>query len=482
MPRRARISHLRKVQALAFACGVPGLLACILLLLGGEFTSKVWITVLVLGCGGWFFFAMRLQAAIVRPLQTASNMLSGMREGDFTLQASYVDASDPLGQVMLEINLLREVLSEHRLGAIEANALLDKVLDEVDAAILAFDGDGRITLANEAAARLVGRTSGDALVGLTADSVGLAALLAKDCCETIPHPLPHRPGRFLVRQGIFRDGGRPHALFILIDVSRNLREEELQAWKRLIRVLGHELNNSLAPIKSIANSLSRLLCNRTTLDAEDRQDVVESLEVIETRAESLSRFMRDYARLAKLPQPSLRATELRPLVQRVANLSEHIAVAVDPNAPDLIVQADPDQLEQVLINLTKNAVEAVLEESPLQPPARARTQPGFEAAPVRVTWRVERGQLRLFIEDEGPGLANLENLFTPFFSTKSSGSGIGLTLCRQIIEAHRGTLHLRNREDVAHGCRAEIVLPGSSTPTAPHHPAEDLPDTLVEID
>jgi len=476
MPRRSRLSHLRKVQALAFACGLPGLIGCISLLLAGDFPSKVWVTILILGLGGWLYFALTLQGAIIRPLQTASNMLSGMREGDFTLQASNVDPRDPLGQVMLEINLLRTVLSEHRLGAIEAHALLDKVVDEIDAAVFTFDPDNRLTLCNRAGATLLDLDDRQDLRGRSAGELGLHHALAAQGNSLVSHPLPERAGRFLVRRGAFREDGQPHSLLILIDVGRNLREEELQAWKRLIRVLGHELNNSMAPIKSIANSLSRLLQNRTTLDEEDRQDVVESLEVIESRADGLSRFVRDYARLAKLPAPSLRPTELRPLAQRVANLSERIDVRVDPAAPDLVIRADPDQLEQVLINLSKNAVEAVLEEGPSHPPFEATEADDPARAPVQIRWLQNQDTVHLFIEDRGPGLANLDNLFTPFFSTKAGGSGIGLTLCRQIVEAHGGTLHLRNREDVAHGCQAELTLPAATLESDLAEPASHALD------
>ena len=482
MPRRVRFSHLRKVQALAFACGLPGLISCLLLLAFGDFASKVWITIIVLAGGGWLFFALRLQGCIIRPLQTASNMLSGMREGDFALQASYIDANDPLGQVMLEINLLREVLSEHRMGAIEAHALLEKVVDEIDAAVFTFDPQGQLTLCNRAATELLDRKDGTSIIGKSAQRLGLETALKVERNTVIAHPGEDRNGRFLVRRGNFRENGQPHSLLILIDVGRNLREEELQAWKRIIRVLGHELNNSMAPIKSIANSLRRLVGSRPTLDDEDRADVLDSLEVIETRADSLSRFMRDYARLAKLPPPNLRTTELRPLVQRIAGLNERLAIGVDPDAPDVVVPADPDQLEQVLINLSKNAVEAVLEQRGRDGRSPKSSHSPFADTLVRIGWRVQDGYLRLFIDDLGPGLANLDNLFTPFFSTKPGGSGIGLTLCRQIVEAHGGSLRLRNREDVAHGCRAEVALPlhAKRTLPAPPRPPE-APEAPVPI-
>lgn len=442
MPRRRkRLNHLRKVQILAFMCGFPGAAATLIVLFAGEYSAKVILTLSVFVLGFWIYFALRLQALIVRPLQTASNMLSALREGDLSLKANYVHSTDPLGQLMLEINLLNDVLSEHRLGAIEAHALLDKVLDEVDAAIMTFDPDRRLILANQAARALLGVGSGD-LSGHTASQLNLQQALDLPPNATVANLREGHPGRYSVRKGTFRESGLPHELLILIDVSQPLREEELQAWKRLIRVLGHELNNSMAPIRSIAESLTKIV-GRENLDQEDRSDLREGLQIIQQRSDGLQRFVTDYARLAKLPPPSPQPISLRSLAHRVASLTADVRIVVLGTSPDVEVLADPDQLEQVLINLVKNAVEA------------ARETNGC----VEIFWHTqENGSLTLDILDTGPGIANPENLFIPFFTTKQGGSGIGLTLSRQIVENHKGRLELANRTDTP-GCRARIVLP-----------------------
>jgi signal transduction histidine kinase len=247
-------------------------------------------------------------------------------------------------------------------------------------------------------------------------------------------------GRWALRRSTFRQHGQTHQLVVLADLRQALREEERQAWQRLLRVLGHELNNSLAPIRSISGSLGQLMA-REPLPADWRQDLKEGLAIISTRAEALSRFMGDYARLARLPQPKLQPVELGPLLNRVLGLEHRLKVALT-TGPEAMVSGDPDQLEQLLINLVRNAVDASSE-----------TKGG-----VCCTWRKAGAQVEVRVEDEGPGLSNTANLFVPFFTTKPSGSGIGLALSRQIAEAHGGSLTLENRSGHA-GCVARLLLP-----------------------
>ena len=255
--------------------------------------------------------------------------------------------------------------------------------------------------------------------------------------------LPGGAGRFESRGSTFRQGGLPHRLLVLANVSRALREEERQAWQRLIRVLGHELNNSLAPIKSIAGSLESLLA-RKARPADLDEDMRRGLAVIAARSEALSRFMEAYSRLARLPPPQLQPVDVGQLVRRVAGLETRLAVDVQ-EGPETGVRADPDQLEQLLINLLRNATDASLE-----------TGGGVEVGWTRP--RRRPSYIEVWVQDEGPGLPNTTNLFVPFFTTKPQGSGIGLVLSRQIAEAHGGALTLENRSDRA-GCVARLRLP-----------------------
>jgi signal transduction histidine kinase len=292
---------------------------------------------------------------------------------------------------------------------------------------------------NRAGEKLLARPP-ERLLGRKADELGLDEFLGSEPGETLQIAFPGGHGRYGVRRGTFRERGLPHQLLVLSDLSRALREEERQAWQRLIRVLGHELNNSLAPIKSIAASLESILAiDPLPHDWED--DLRRGLAVIGSRAESLSRFMAGYARLARLPRPTLRAVDVEEWVRRVGGFETRLPVEVRPG-PKVTIQADGDQIEQALINLVRNAVDATLE----------------TGGGVAVGWRADRTGVDIFVEDEGPGLSNTSNLFVPFFTTKQEGSGIGLVLSRQIAEAHGGTISLENRAN-GRGCIARMRLP-----------------------
>jgi nitrogen fixation/metabolism regulation signal transduction histidine kinase len=246
-----------------------------------------------------------------------------------------------------------------------------------------------------------------------------------------------------LRRTSFREGGRPHQLLVLADLSQPLREEERAAWQRLIRVLGHELNNSLAPIHSIADSLVMLLCRPVTQRSGDwEQDIEGGLEVIASRAEALSRFMGGYSKLARLPAPVIRDCEIEPLIRHAAAFEVRLPVTIHPGIP-IILPLDSDQMSQSLINLIRNGADAALE----------------TGSSVDVGWKVEEAFVEIYVDDGGHGLTNTTNLFVPFFTTKPRGSGIGLVLSRQIIEAHAGSLVLMNRPDGKEGCRAVVRLP-----------------------
>jgi nitrogen fixation/metabolism regulation signal transduction histidine kinase len=339
---------------------------------------------------------------------------------------------------MAEINTLSDTLRTQRLGAHEATALLHAVMAEIDVAIFAFDRHGKLALVNRYGEHLLGRLAHE-MLGQSAADLGLEP---EQATGSRVHDIefPGGAGRWEIRRRAFWQGGEPHALVVLSDVSQPLREQERHAWQRLIRVIGHELNNSLAPIKSIAGSLAALL--RTTPQPTDwRDDMERGLTVIESRVDALNRFTAAYARLARLPSPRRQPVAFSPLMRRVVQLETRLSVGL-AQGPDVAVSADPDQLEQLLINIVKNAVDAALE----------------TGGHVCASWGRVDSMLEVRIDDEGPGIPNTGNLFVPFFTTKPGGSGIGLVLSRQIAEAHGGTLTLQSR-DVAHGTRATLRLP-----------------------
>src|SRR5437773_747472 len=435
----ARLRFDQRILLLALAAGLPAALVALILLWTGSYTPKVQWTLTVFIVGVWTGCSFSVRHRVVLPLQTLSNLLAALRESDFSIRARGASGDDPLGAVMLEVNVLASTLHDQRLGAIEAGALLRTVMVEIDVAVFTFDGAHTLRLVNRAGERLLARPA-ERLLGRTADELGLRTCLAGHSPRIEDVAFPGASGRWEVRRTTFRQEGRPHQLLVLADVSRPLRDEERQAWQRLIRVIGHEINNSLAPIKSIAGSLESIL-SRENLPGDWNDDMRRGLAVIAARSGSLSRFTTAYARLAKLPAPRVESVAVSALVRRVAGVETRLAVRIDP-APDVTIRADPDQLEQLLINVLHNAVDAALD----------------TGGNVTVGWKRDARSVELWIDDEGNGLPNDSNLFVPFFTTKPGGTGIGLVLSRQIAEAHGGVLTLENHAD-HRGCRAYLRLP-----------------------
>lgn len=423
----------------------PGVVVAeIFLWLSAHSVEFKWTITLVLALA-WMIGTSALHGQVIRPMQTLSNMVAAIREDDFSFRLRGGSREDSLADLIFEINSLATRLQQQKVSALEATALLKKVLMEIDVAVFTFDQQQHLTIVNRAGEQLMGRIS-PRMLGLTAQELGLAEFLQTTEPQTVQMTFPGKHGRWAISHTSFRENGVPHQLLIVSDLSRALREEERQAWQRLIRVLGHELNNSLAPIKSIAGTLASLT-SRASMPEDVTDDMRQGLRVIENRVESLNRFMQAYTQLARMPAPTRTKVEVSPLVQRVASLERRLSVKTI-EGPRVTLDADPDQLEQVLINLIRNAVDASLDPSLKQ------------AGTVEVGWRTNARSVEIFIRDEGPGLLNSDNLFVPFFTTKHGGSGIGLTLSRQIAEAHGGLLQLSNRSDRT-GCEAVVALPVS---------------------
>ncbi len=434
------LKYETRLALFSLAAGGPAVVvALVLLWRAGEMNPDLRLALATVLVMAWLALSFAVRRRIARPLRTLSNVLASLRQEDFSFRARGGRPDDALGEAMREANALAEMLQEQRLGAQEATALLRTVMAEIDVAIFAFDAADRLRLVNRAGERLLGRPS-ERLMGCHAGEVGLAECLEDAPPRALPLSFGGTAGRWSVRVSSFRQHGLPHRLLVVHDVTRELREEELEAWKRLVRVLGHELNNSLAPIKSIAGSLGNLL-EREPPPPDWKQDAVQGLAIIASRAEALARFLEAYSKLAKLPPPKSQTVDVGAWVRRVALLERRQPVLLREGAA-AVLQGDPDQLDQMLINLVRNAVDAAL----------------VTGGGVEIGWRRTGAQIEIAVRDEGLGVANTANLFVPFFTTKPGGSGIGLVLSRQIAEAHGGRLTLENRQPGL-GCEARLLLP-----------------------
>ena len=458
MRKRKRLPQDRQVLLGTLLAGLPGVLVTMgfLWLDESQSANMRWtFTLIVVGC--WIGFSFSVQTRVIRSLQTMANLLSAVREGDFSIRARGASREDPHGDVMTEINSIGSILRAQRLGAMEATALLRTVMEEIDVAIFAFDADGVLRLVNRSGQELLASPA-EKILGRSASEIGLGECIEGPNTGVLQHTtFPGGSRRWGMRRTQFREGGLPHEMVVVADLSEALRDEEIQAWQRLVRVLGHELNNSLAPIKSIAGTLDSTLRRPTEDRVEDwESDMRGGLEIIAKRADGLSRFLNAYSRLAKLPKPQLSACEIRPLVHQVGQLEIRQQIEIH-DGPDIALPCDGAQIEQVLINLIKNAVDANLEAAsdddestpPLNPPP---------AGKVELSWTATDKVVEFRIADEGPGIGKATSLFVPFFTTKPAGSGIGLVLCRQIAENHGGSLELENRKDKS-GCVAVLRLP-----------------------
>jgi len=456
--KRVRVHYEHRIRLYSLFVALPGIVVSGILIWRQAWSTESKLALVLVELFVWWLLVLVLHEQIIHPLQTLANVVAALREEDYSFRARGATAGDALGELSLEVNALADLLTDQRIHAIEATALLRRVVEEIDAPLFAFDPERVLRLVNPAGEKLL-QQAAVRLLGRTAEEIGLADCLSGTSEILVALPSSSSTARWLARQSKFREKGVPHTLVVLSDVSRALREEERSAWQRLIRVLGHELNNSLAPIKSIAGSLRSRLAE-TELNPDHRRDFERGLTIIEARTASLNRFLQAYRQLAQMPPPFTKKVALLPIVERVAFLETRLAVAIS-RGPDVALKVDPDQIEQMLINLVRNAVDAALD--PSLGDGRSSTSVDVEERrepQVTLHWVLEDQAVALTIDDNGPGLLNPSNAFIPFYTTKPAGSGIGLALSRQIAEAHGGSIELSNREGKK-GCRVRVRLPCS---------------------
>lgn len=432
----------RQILLSSLLGGASAVTVSLCLLWQGDFSQTTQVTLSLLVVLTWLGFVFSLRAKLIFPLRTLTNLVEALRENDYSMRVRGGGPEDALGELVHEVNTLAQFLQNQRFDAVEATALMRKITAEIDIALFGFDQAGRLQLINESGRRLLDRAEGD-LLGQAAAAVGLADCLAGSDRRLLELALPARTGRWELRRATYRNRGVTHQLVFLSDLTRTLHAEERQSWQRLIQILRHEINNSLTPIQSVAGSL-KLHLKAGHCAADWEADMDEGLGIIAERAETLGRFIDSYSQLARLPEPTLAEMSVKTWIQHAAGLETRLPVKMCPG-PEAVLNADRSQLDQLLINLISNAVEASLEQHP------------DATGCVTLAWKITGPHLQVWIDDDGPGLRADKDLFIPFFTTKPEGSGIGLPLSRQIAEAHGGELSLANRKEG--GCRALLLLP-----------------------
>lgn len=406
---------------------------------------SIWLVSLVIVIGSIIigFANYRIRQNTVYQFRTLNNLLTAMIEGDFSLRVHSFKNNDALDELVRSINGLAQRLSYQRSGSVESQLLLRVVIDHIVVAIVALTENNEVRFSNAAAQRFHFPESG-ALPAELLQQLPLVQEVPSGYSQVVELSLGNILGKFHIHVEEFREAGVKHKLLFITDVGTLLRSEERKAWQRLVRVISHEINNSLSPIVSISQTLMRLL-NKLNNESELDKSLLDGLTIIADRASGLRHFVESYEQLAKLPEPNRQKTSIKNVIERVCFLFRDYQIHV-MDMTDMQVYIDPIQVEQVLINLIKNSTESLAQSNP--------------TGLITIRCFFTEKSFKLMVLDEGRGISNPDNIFVPFYSTKKNGSGIGLVLCRQIIEAHGGWLIVSNRID-GQGVCASIELPVS---------------------
>jgi len=430
-----------QLTRLSLLASIPTLLLLLWVMVYANLS--IYLTLLTAFVGGIvvLYCNYRIHEKSAYQFRSLSNLLEAMVQGDYSLRARAGGSNSALDELVESINRLAQRLNDQKLASVESQLLLRTVIEHIDVAIIALDSQNNIRLINPAAQKLLQIENQQTAPGLM-NHLQQIQLFTSGHNQVLELKFGQQKGKFNVHVETYREGGEEQKLLFITDVRTLLRHEERQAWQNLVRVISHEINNSLTPIASISQTLTRLV-SKDPNDKEVQQDLTDGLVLIAERANSLSSFVNSYKQITRLPEPSRTQVSFSQLIQKVVALFDQSNITVH-GASHTALFCDQVQLEQVLINLIKNAQEAMENKD--------------QIGQIGINWKVEGGYFRLAITDEGSGIKNPENLFVPFYTTKKAGTGIGLVLCRQIIEAHGGHLGLINRED-GQGSQAVIEIP-----------------------
>lgn len=437
--KEVRIAFEDRLVRLALFTGVFPTFCCSVLLYYVDISiyPKILLILVLLVCT--LFGAFSIRQLVIFQLRTSTNLVEAMTSNDYTLRANNKGLEGALSDFNQLLNTLAKTLAEQSLITREKQILLAKVTDQIDVAIVAVDNNQAINLMNPAAEKLF-KCRFDELQGWPIKQLGLQNILSKDYNKVAEFEIKQHKKKVLIRTDQYFEKGIKHTLIFITDIQSLLREEERQAWQKLLRVLSHEINNSIAPIASIGETLEKMV-QRQYSGTEFDNDLKEGLGVITERAQSLNIFIQRYQKLAKLPLPTKTLFSIEPLLQSVALLFPDANIELE--SKDLQVYADKDQLQQVLVNLLKNACESMCDNS---------------TEKISVHWRKNSHFIEVEIRDQGTGINNLDNIFVPFYTTKQQGTGIGLSLSRQILVNHGGDLIIKNRSDKS-GVSVTLLIP-----------------------
>ncbi len=438
-PSARRFSAEQKLFFSVLINAIPVVILLVLVFLNDDLslTAKLGIAGF---CLVWLLaVAASIREKFVYHIRTLSNLVEAIRTQDYSMRGSRVRDPGELAELYQQINSLTTQLKDVREGEFELSNLLERIVNQINVAIVACDSDGNIRLANRLARKLLD-TPAEKLVDKKLQDTVLQELLSDEGSQLIDFEFPGATGRWQVNQQQYRHHGKPGKIIFITDLKQVLSEEEISAWQRLIRVIAHEVNNSLTPISSICQTLNSQLDKLEP--SPDSADLKEGLDVIEERAKGLRDFISVYARIAKLPEPQKINFSVFELLQKVKRFFVNEAVEISDRGADFKMFGDPVHLEQVLINLIKNAIEAC----------------DVDASPVEISCQRKGSLIEFVVVDTGKGISNPANLFVPFYSTKEKGAGIGLTLSRQIAAKHGGQLLLENRSDGL-GAIARLQIP-----------------------
>jgi len=440
-------------QLSLFAC-LPFFLLLLWLMLYAGISIYLFLLTALLGSLSITYCHSKIHQKSSFQYRSLSNLLEAMNQGDYTIRARTSHGDQALNELVTSINNLSERLNKQRIETAESQLLLNTVIEHIDVAIIALNNSNELVLTNPVANKLLKLT--DNINENTVKPVWqqLAQLdeLTSGQSKVMSLNFSGQKGQFNVHRESYRQGGEQQTLLFITDVSTMLRSEERKAWQSLVRVISHEINNSLAPIASISQSLTRLITRPPSVGSADVNSteitgtiednkgyLVEGLAIVSQRATNLTQFVNSYKQIASLPEPNKQLTSIQCLLKKVIKLCAENKVELCSDL-DVSLSIDAIQFEQVLINLIKNALEATAHLNSVDEQVVKEY-----VSEIHIDWQVQDNIFTLTVSDNGTGISNPDNLFVPFYSTKNNGSGIGLVLSRQIIEGHNGKLTLKNK-------------------------------------